>query len=263
LLKKLRIKFILFTMCLVTVMLCVIFGTVYGFTAQKLKAGSLSRMHSLAGPPNFPAENRPKVREAYLILQQSPQGAWLVRGSQGFDSVDEEFLQTLLLETSESGDRDGVLKEYDLRFLKLDGPTAQYVFLDISSERTMLAQLVSTCCVIGAVSLVAFFGISLLLANLALRPVEQAWNAQSQFVADASHELKTPLAIIMTNAELLEDGSYSPQERRQFEKNILSMARQMRHLVEGMLELTRLDHVAPDMSTLERRCLRENSLLTF
>ena len=50
------------------------------------------------------------------------------------------------------------------------------------------------------------FGLAVLLARSAVRPVEEAWRQQKQFVADASHELKTPLTVILTNTELLQSG---------------------------------------------------------
>ena len=90
-------------------------------------------------------------------------------------------------------------------------------------------------------SLLAFLGLSLLLARWALRPVERAWEQQRQFVADASHELKTPLTVILTDAELLQDPETNEADRARFSGGILTMARQMRGLVEDLLELARLD----------------------
>ena len=76
-----------------------------------------------------------------------------------------------------------------------------------------------------------------MLSKWAVRPVERAWQQQRQFVAAASHELKTPLTVIMTNAELLQDEA----RRSTFSSSILTMSRQMRALIEQMLELARTD----------------------
>ena len=75
------------------------------------------------------------------------------------------------------------------------------------------------------------------------RPVERAWGQQRQFLSDASHELKTPLTVILSNAELL---SALPLEERpaRWTDNILSESRQMKRLVEEMLTLARADNMA-------------------
>lgn len=78
--------------------------------------------------------------------------------------------------------------------------------------------------------------------------METAWNQQKQFVADASHELKTPLTVIMTNAEMLLDENHTPQKRIQFSESILTMSKQMRGLTESLLELARSDNNSKEIS---------------
>ena len=78
------------------------------------------------------------------------------------------------------------------------------IFADISSEQQTLQGLVRSSLLIGGGSLLALIGLAILLARWAVRPVETAWRQQKQFVADASHELKTPLTVILTNTELLQ-----------------------------------------------------------
>lgn len=86
-----------------------------------------------------------------------------------------------------------------------------------------------------------FLGISIQLSKWAVKPVDLAWKQQRQFVADASHELKTPLTVIITNAELAQSPEYDDESRHRFLSSILTMSRQMRSLIEKMLELARAD----------------------
>lgn len=81
----------------------------------------------------------------------------------------------------------------------------------------------------------ALIAASAWLARQAVRPVEQAQNEQLRFLAGASHELKTPLAVISTSAELLRRGTASPEEPC---RTIERETRQMARLIDDMLVLT-------------------------
>ena len=241
-LRRLRLKFVVINMTIVTAMLCVIFGLVYHSTRVDLEKENLAMMRAVA---SFPALDRPgrpdelpeEVRLPYFILQIGEDGAVSAFGGGYYDLSDAGFLQELADQVLEAGSDTGVLEDYNLRFCRTDSPMGpRLVFSDISSERATLDSLVRTCLLIGALSFAAFLGLSLLLARWAVRPVERAWQQQRQFVADASHELKTPLAVITTNAELLQGTQEAGPA-----SHILSTARQMRQLVEGLLELARAD----------------------
>ena len=261
--KKLRIKFVCFTMALVFAMLFVIFGMVYGFTARNLENSSLQTLHAISGRPDQNENRKPKIQAPYLVLQQDPQGNWFAQGNDYYDLNDEAFLSSLLEAVSGKAAREGVLEEQQMRYLRTDGPFLRYAFLDISAEQTTLNQLIGTCVFIGILSLLLFFGISVLLSRWATRPVETAWEQQKQFIADASHELKTPLTVILSNAELLVEGNYPVEEQKNFGQNILTMSHHMRHLVENLLELARLDNVPPTFTPLDFSRLTETALLPF
>ena len=128
-----------------------------------------------------------------------------------------------------------------------------------------MRSLTNTCVIIGVLSFAVFLGLSFLLARWAVKPVETAWNQQRQFVADASHELKTPLTVILTNAELLQEPEYDEQARSRFVDSIMTMSHQMRGLVESLLELARVDNGGQNMvfSRLNFSELVSDALLPF
>lgn len=245
-LKRLRWKFVGITMLIVFVMLLVIFGTIFRFTRSNLEADSIRMMEEIAEDPfrlGRPGEGEDRVHLPYFTLQIGPLGEILATGGGYYDLSDREFLADVMIAALEAQVQTGILEEHGLRFYRVSTPVSHcLVFADISSEQATLDALVRNCVLIGTAGLLAFFVLSLLLARWAVKPVEQAWIQQRQFVADASHELKTPLTVIMTNAELLRDPDQPETDRAQFAASILTMSRQMRGLVEGLLDLARVDN---------------------
>lgn len=140
------------------------------------------------------------------------------------------------------------------------------VFADISSEIATMRNLYRTCVIIGLGSLASFLVISIFFARWAVRPVEEAWAQQRQFVSDASHELKTPLTVILTDAEMLKSLRFDEAHKAQFVDNILTMSNQMRGLVESLLQLARVDNGAIQKMPLQHIDLSglvSDELLTF
>ena len=242
--RRLRLKFVCVNMLIVTVMMAAIFSMVYHFTQADLETQSVSMLQAVAATPfraNRPGDPPEWVQLPFFVLDLDQAGN--VTSAAGyFDLTDEDDLQTLVYEANSAGGRVGVLPAYGLRYCRSVTPHGERIaFADMSSERATLANLMKSCLLIGALCFAAFLLISWLLAQWAVRPVETAWQQQRQFVADASHELKTPLTVIMTNAELLNSPDFDETRRSQFAAHILSMSRQMRQLIEEMLDLARTD----------------------
>lgn len=256
-LKKLRLKIILAIVLVAAVMLCAILGLFYTLTKQNLRTQSISMMQAIAADPFAPVqpEREPQqVRLPYFVLQTDAFGNLVAIGSSDYDLTDRTFLRMVAAAAQASRDAIGEIPEYSLRYCRVTGSV---IFADISSEQQTLRTLLKTGALLVALGLLAFFGLAVLLARSAVRPVEEAWRQQKQFVADASHELKTPLTVIMTNAELLESPDYPPEAKTQFSSNILTISHQMRGLVESLLNLARIDqgqksaaHTPVDLSKL-------------
>lgn len=110
---------------------------------------------------------------------------------------------------------------------------------DLSFETQILQGLLNTSFQIAILALLILLIISVVLSNLLLKPVAQAWEQQKQFVADASHELKTPLTVILSSAELLQT-QIQNEKQEQWLENITEESQRMRRLIDDMLTLTKV-----------------------
>ena len=116
-------------------------------------------------------------------------------------------------------------------------------FTDANAEQTIMRNLLIILSLVALAALAAAFLISLFSANKSIKPVEESYNRQKRFVADASHELKTPLTTINTNADVLlshEDSTI--KEERKWLDYIKNETERMTKLTNDLLYLARLDH---------------------
>jgi signal transduction histidine kinase len=152
-----------------------------------------------------------------------------------------------------------------MRYLRQDnGLYTKIAFVDMSMEVSILRNMMGPYTKIVLMALALLLGISILLSKWAIRPVEKAWKQQRQFLSDASHELKTPLTVILSNAEMLEDAQLTDRPAR-WADNIHSEAQRMRSLVEQMLTLARADDMAQTavMSEVSLSDVAEDCALAF
>ncbi len=263
--RQLKIKFVCINMLIVTSMLAAILGMVLQNTyrdMEELTFHSMERVHTYVSGRS---PSRGERVASFFIFYQLPDGKQDVVSHGMFEDCTREELLEIGRNVNESGQQRGVLKEQNLRFLRrMIHKGESITFVDISVERSIMSGLIRNSIRIFIAAFALFLGLSVLLAQWAVRPVERVWKTQQQFVADASHELKTPLTVIMTNAEILQDRNPDPQAG-QFLQNILSMSQQMRGLVEGLLNLARVDNgiVKNTFSDVDLTNLVNLSLLPF
>ncbi len=114
------------------------------------------------------------------------------------------------------------------------------VFLDAKSEEESLQ---NTLIISFSISGAAFLGISLLsffLSKPVVKPYEELYNSQRRFLTDASHELKTPLAIINTNLELLNEEL--PNDK--WIHSSLEQSDRMKNLISSMISLNKIEELS-------------------
>lgn len=123
---------------------------------------------------------------------------------QSIISVDESTIESAAQTIAQAADGTDVLSDYGLVYMKRSMKDGTYVTFADSSFVERWESLAASLALAGAGALTVLFAINVFFARWALRPVEEAWKKQRQFVADASHELKTPLTVILANSSILE-----------------------------------------------------------
>ena len=119
---------------------------------------------------------------------------------------------------------------------------------------------------VGLLSLIILFMISVYFTNKAIEPLEESFKKQKQFIADASHELRTPLTVIKTNISILKENkqeSIKSQER--WISYIECQANRMYFLVNEMLSLANIDSNIKkvNLSKISLTDILKNCLLVF
>lgn len=254
--QKLRRKFILTNMALVSLVLLAVFSVQTFSSFQRAREqvyhAQLTALNGItrSSKPDFvfgkpPSDGRsrgfPSIPsfaveiddEHHIIALQTVPGV----------SVTQETAQSMVDQALSQPSGHGNLPGQNLSYLfRLENDRMFLVFADNSSIGTAVRNQVVTSLLICAAALLAFYLISRFLAKLSLRPVEQAWNQQRQFVADASHELKTPVTVILANTGIvLSHPQDTVEQQSKWITYIQDEARQMKSLVDDLLFLAKSD----------------------
>lgn len=127
------------------------------------------------------------------------------------------------------------------RYLLQTSPAGSAViFLDTSGERFSYLRVLLLSVGVGAVCWGLMLALVMFLSRRAIRPMEENIQRQKQFVTNAGHEIKTPLAIIQSNAEALE----LYQGESKWSRNIKEQTQRLDGLMKNLLTLARMDEGA-------------------
>lgn len=183
------------------------------------------------------------------------------------DFTDSE-IDALLKYVRETDDQRGIIPAYNVRFVKADAADGTKVaFADRTSEISTFAFLLRLYFFVTLIIFGIMFLISDHMAQKAIEPVEKSWEKQNQFVADASHELKTPLTVILANMDIMQANKDSTiWEQNKWIENTKSEATRMAELVGDMLFLARSDARIDQQYNFEElnfTSVAEDCVLTF
>ena len=178
--RKLRIKFVVINMTMLSVLLVMVLGLFYGFTRYNLEQATFQTMRSLSMAPRhhaFPNDRREEMQLPYFILYLDSQGR-IVDTAGGFYELPEQSVLEAMVEVAKER-KNGVLEEQNLRFASFPGKEGTtLVFVDLSSQCTTLRNLLKNAVLVGLLGFAGFLGLSLFLSWWAIRPVDAAWQVQ-------------------------------------------------------------------------------------
>ncbi len=255
---KLRKKFVLLTMCSLTAVLLLIMGVINFSSFWDLQQQADSLLTILAeNDGNFPRpdkinlkslpRNRMMTAETpyetrYFTVLLDENGAVLEVNTGSIAAISTEDAIQYAMEISARGRSGGFYENFKYR--KTD--TAQgslLIFLDRGRELASFRMFLSNSLLVSAVCILAVFLLVVYFSKKVVRPVAESYEKQKRFITDAGHELKTPLAIIETNAEVLE----LEHGQSKWTDSIRHQVRRLSRLTESLVSLARMDESAASL----------------
>ena len=239
--RKLRWKVVGLNMGMVFCVLLAVFAAVY-FSSRAVIARSVQQQlqQVLQTGSGYDLSQPGQEGVPCFVAEVYASGTVRVSGNSYYDLTDKAALVDIVTAALSADSDEGVLAEHHLPYLRQTGLlSTRIAFTDSTLEQATLRSLLTGSLLIGLAALAVLFVCSYVLSGAVTRPVDRAWQQQKQFLSDASHELKTPLTVILSSAELLEQ-SAAP-EQKQYVDNVRAESRRMKRLVEDMLTLSRVE----------------------
>lgn len=272
-LKKLKHKFILHNMMLVSVVLAFVFSTfcIMNYAREENRITNaldenllLAKQAQLPYLPMLPADNDSVVYDLSFTVLLNADGDIITQ--MGNEMPCSVFLEAVG-RAFESDYERGTISSLNLSYKKAEtsmGTLIAFVSREHLVER--MKDAFGQALVAELVSILLFLYISKRIADIAISPVEEAWTQQKQFIADASHDLKTPLTVILANNNILAaHKDETVESQMKWIESTSEEANRMRDLINKMLELAKNEaaHEELKLGEIDLSELVENSILQF
>ncbi len=271
-LKQLKIKFIInnillagIVLLLIFSFLCIViyFGEEIKITAE-LNNNIKASISSLPTLPDEPHESDTRVYNMSFTVLINKSGDIVSKTE--IDITPSELRDSVDIALQAENARGNILSA-GLSFMKTEtreGTLISFVSREHLNER--IRESITQLSLTMLISLLLFLYISKRAADMAIEPIEKAWEQQKQFLADASHDLKTPLTVILANNNIISaHKEESVASQMKWIESTSEEAGRMSDLINKMLELAKGEASKEELSfgEVDISELVEKSILQF
>ena len=227
-------------------------------TSKQIKDNlPVEKMMGRREPPSSNERSGYQLSTFYSVAL-SDEGKVLAVDNEGRDAYQEEELVQIARKISSQDQRSGRMGNITYIVEAKEGYTL-VAFMDNTVSEAGLKTMLRYVFLVGGLAILAMFFIASILAGFIISPLEENDRQQKRFISDASHELKTPIAVIATNAEMLS----RELGHNEWLSNIQYETERMDRLVKQLLDLSHAESAIVPMESLDFSRLVTGETLAF
>ncbi len=251
--KALKKRFIFSAMLAVGILLAVLLGAINVGNVLLSERQSRQTLNMLMNeelrlPP--PREERPrdflvprtdantKMSAVYFTVRLGEDNTIIGVNTERIADISDDEAKSICSAAAEQNKTEGKVRNFLFRAAenRADGSFI-YLFLDTTMQQRSVLRVAFFSVTVGVLCFAAMLLLVILISKKAIRPIAENIERQKQFVTDAGHEIKTPLAIILANAEAME--LYLGENK--WLKNIREQTVRLDGLMQNLLTLAKAD----------------------
>lgn len=252
--RALQKRFILSAMLAVTILLVVLLvainiGNLYVSERQSRQMlGALMKEETMMQPPprndkprgllGAPLDANSRMSAVYFVVKADSRHNIFEINTSRIADISEKDAKALCQTVIDRGVSEGKIQDflYRVSVSERDGSTV-YLFLDTTMQLRGILHVVLFSLIAGIFCWFAMLFFVIFISKRAIRPIAENMARQKQFVTDAGHEIKTPLAIILANTEAME--LYEGENK--WSRNIREQTERLSGLMQNLLTLAKAE----------------------